>query len=235
MNLSNGLTENNLDNLTEPNKKILEKIVEHFSEIKKVMRDNDKLESELWRRSTSDVIESGETFYMRCCADYTLTFLDKLKRTFIDTDDIFLGIEKLKLKTNWNEDIHLYVEIKNNWKTQIIDFARNNLVYLYSWNYKNIRPDVIETLSTRAIPSSFFDNSDSIVSIAKRLWEGENIEKFLNNLEQLKSHNTPLWFQDFERRMNSKIKVNVEWDWHEMAVNKKNKSVSSWLYSVLST
>lgn len=100
MNLSNGLTENNLDNLTEPNKKILEKIVEHFSEIKKVMRDNDKLESELWRRSTSDVIESGETFYMRCCADYTLTFLDKLKRTFIDTDDIFLGIEKLKLKTN---------------------------------------------------------------------------------------------------------------------------------------
>lgn len=222
---------NDLDKLPEAIRWILPSVIKHFSDINKVKRDNDKVEKDLWKRKIDDVVNSWETFYMRCCVDYSLSFLEKMKKT-IPNERLFLGIEKLRI--NSSEDIHLYVEIKNNWETIIVDFARENLIYIYFWEYKNSRPDAVKTISTYSIPSWYFDGSDSVISIANKIWEWKNIEKFLGNMNNLKKINTEKRFQNFEKRMSNKIKINVEWEWYEIETNTRNKDVSEWLYSVLS-
>lgn len=223
----------NLDSLPESIKNILDFVTEHYISIKKVKRDNEKLERDLWKRNINELIESWETFYMKSCIDFTLSLLEKLKNRLSEKENIFLGIEKLKRINSGIEDIHLYVEISYNNKKLIIDFPRDNMIYLYSHDYQNIRPDIVETISTSSIPSSIFDGNDSIISIANKIGEWKNIEKFLNNLDNLKRQNTNEEFQDFEKRMNNKIKLNIEWDWHEIDIN-NDKQTSVALFSVLS-
>lgn len=108
---------------------------------------------------------------MKSCIDFTLSLLEKLKNRLSEKENIFLGIEKLKRINSGIEDIHLYVEISYNNKKLIIDFPRDNMIYLYSHDYQNIRPDIVETISTSSIPSSIFDGNDSIISIANKIGE----------------------------------------------------------------
>lgn len=223
--------DNNLDTMMESRNRLVNLIIQHFSSIRKVKRSNERLEKDLWKRDINKVIESWETFYMRSCADYSLAFITKLKENISNINKLFLGIEKLRRIKSWNEDIHLYIEILENNKKCIIDFARDNFVYIYSGNYRNSRPSLIETISTNSISSSWFNENDSIISIANKIGEWENIEKFLNNLDNLKNQNTDEQFQTFEKRMNNRIKINIEWNWYEFNFNKDK--VSDRLYSIL--
>ena len=69
----------------------------HLETLKKVRRENEKIQSEVGRRTISEILTSGETFYMGACVDSTLSFLFKLKEE-IPAEKLELGCELLKQK-----------------------------------------------------------------------------------------------------------------------------------------
>ena len=69
----------------------------HLHQLKKVRRENEKIQSEVGRRTISEILTSKETFYMGACVDSTLSFLFKLKEE-IPAEQLELGCELLKQK-----------------------------------------------------------------------------------------------------------------------------------------
>ena len=69
----------------------------HLHQLKKVRRNNEKIQKELGTRTISEILSSKETFYMGACVDSTLSFLFKLKEE-IPAEKLELGCELLKQK-----------------------------------------------------------------------------------------------------------------------------------------
>jgi hypothetical protein len=69
----------------------------HLETLKKVRRENEKIQNEVGRRTISEILASKETFYMGACVDSTLSFLFKLKDK-IPAEKLELGCELLKQK-----------------------------------------------------------------------------------------------------------------------------------------
>jgi hypothetical protein len=69
----------------------------HLHQLKKVRRNNEKIQKELGTRTISEILTSRETFYMGACVDTTLTFLQKLKE-HIPAEKLEIGCELLKQK-----------------------------------------------------------------------------------------------------------------------------------------
>ena len=69
----------------------------HLETLKKVRRENEKIQNEVGRRTISEILTSGETFYMGACIDTTLTFFRKLKER-IPAKKLEIGCELLKQK-----------------------------------------------------------------------------------------------------------------------------------------
>ena len=69
----------------------------HLEILKKVRRENEKIQNDVGRRTISEILSSKETFYMGACVDSTLSFLFKLKEE-IPAEKLELGCELLKQK-----------------------------------------------------------------------------------------------------------------------------------------
>lgn len=74
-------SKNHLSEHTESlsNDAIADLAKQQLLSLKKVKRDNDKIQNELGKRTIGEIMSSGETFYMGACVDTTLSFLMKLK------------------------------------------------------------------------------------------------------------------------------------------------------------
>ena len=77
------------------NQELAQRAEDHLHQLKKVRRENEKIQSEVGRRTISEILTSGETFYMGACVDMTLTFLQKLKE-YIPAEKLEIGCELLK-------------------------------------------------------------------------------------------------------------------------------------------
>ena len=81
----------------------------HLLQLKKVRRNNEKIQKELGTRTISEILASKETFYMGACVDSTLSFLFKLKEE-IPAEKLELGCELLKQKETWKSDFSSFFD-----------------------------------------------------------------------------------------------------------------------------
>lgn len=79
------------------NQELAQRAEDHLHQLKKVRRNNEKIQKELGTRTISEILASKETFYMGACVDSTLSFLFKLKEE-IPAGELELGCELLKQK-----------------------------------------------------------------------------------------------------------------------------------------
>lgn len=145
-------------------------------------------------------------FYMNPCFCLSLYLISKLKETYPNlAENIKLNVEIFKI--NDNPSAHAFIEIDDNkeWNHLIIDYARNNDVYIYRWKYHNysdgVQPFLKDQKETTIvnIPANTFDDKDNIVSIAKK--NEKNISKDFpwlssNLIKWMLNGRTAWWVKD---------------------------------------
>lgn len=160
--------------------------------------------------SASDIeerIKNGRwIFYMNPCLSQTLYSINKLKKTFPNlSKNANLCIEMLRLPELNIHNIHAYISITiTDIKPIIIDYASNNNVFVYQWNYSNRSSQKIETESTFTIPAYSFGENDNIFDIAKRVgiikeWDVRFNEMVDNLVKQLSKDNSESNYQNWEK------------------------------------
>ena len=108
----------------------------HLETLKKVRRENEKIQSEVGRRTISEILASKETFYMGACVDMTLTFLQKLKE-YIPAEKLEIGCELLEQNKIGNLTFHLFLIDKSTNPQRVIDFIGKNFISIYEGDYQN--------------------------------------------------------------------------------------------------
>lgn len=180
------------------NEKLVLLIIDHFRDIKKVQWSDEKIQNQLGRRSIQDILTSQETCYMGSCVDMTLSFFMKLKEKYPDLQ-LSLWCEVLRQKKNWNLALHFF--LKNENENQIIDFVRNNQVAIYHGQYANPWEKItVEHVSLFSLAWDQVQPSDSLLTLATKLWIPFSEKDFDSYLGKLKSDNTDQEFQDFSTK-----------------------------------
>ena len=161
--------------------------------------------------------------YMNPCITQTLYFINILKEEFPHlSKNMDLCIEILKLLKLNIDSVHTFIKIKiPNHEPIIIDFAHDNDVYIYQWEYTNKASSAIRTKDIYPIPVNSFTENDTIFNIAMKgeiikNWDFNPNSQELNNdffswilnsrKEQLKSHNTKHKFELWQER-NKEIRI----------------------------
>ena len=146
-------------------------------------------------------------FYMNPCLSQTLYSINKLKKTFPNlSKNTDLCIEMLKLPDLNIHNIHAYILINTpDDKPIIIDYARNNDVYVYQWDYLNRSSQKTETETTFKIPAYSFNENDNIFARSKKFWIikewDTKFSDMINNLvKQLSKDNSESNYQRWEEK-----------------------------------
>ena len=108
----------------------------HLETLKKVRRENEKIQNEVGKRTISEILTSGETFYMGACIDTTLTFFRKLKEC-IPAEKLEIGCELLKQNKIGNLTFHFFLIDKSTNPQRVIDFIGKNFISIYEGDYQN--------------------------------------------------------------------------------------------------
>lgn len=157
-------------------------------------------------RDIDERIKNGRwIFYMNPCLSQTLYSINKLKTAFPNlSKNASLCIEMLKLPNLNIHNIHTYIsiDIPNNTPI-IIDYARNNDVYVYQWEYSNRSSQKTEREKTFTIPAFSFEEKDNIFDIAKKFgiikeWDVRFNEMINNLVKQLSKDNSESNYQNWE-------------------------------------
>ena len=173
-------------------------LTEHFRDIKKVQWSNEKIQNQLGRRTLQEILESHETCYMGSCVDMTLSFFRKMKEKY-PCLNLTLWCELLKHKKSGILSLHFF--LKNEDKNQIIDFVRNNQVALYEGAYRNPWNSIIvDQVALLSLPWDQVKDTDSLLTLAHKLWIPFSEQDFQLFLNKLKSDNTDQEFQDFSKK-----------------------------------
>ena len=161
--------------------------------------------------------------YMNPCISQTLYLINKLKKQLPHlSEKMDLCVEILKLlKLNINS-VHAFIHINvPNHEPIIIDYAQDNDVYIYQWQYTNKSSHAIKTESTHIIPVNSFSENDTIFDIAVKWhvlseWDFNPSSQELHNdffswilnsrKEQLKTHNTQARFEHWQEK-NKEIRI----------------------------
>lgn len=190
----------------------------HLETLKKVRRENEKIQSEVGRRTISEILTSGETFYMGACVDSTLSFLFKLKEE-IPAEKLELGCELLKQKEAWNLTFHLFLTDHSNKPQRVIDFVGNNFVSIYEGDYQNPQEwKKITQLGKFSISGDKIEKSDSFLTIADKIGIHLPPELFQGYLAKLQQDNTPENFEQFKQNSPINIKIKKQKSSTEEAV-----------------
>lgn len=160
--------------------------------------------------SASDIeerIKNGRwIFYMNPCLSQTLYSINKLKKAFPHlSKNANLCIEMLKLPELNIYNIHAYIsiDIPGN-KPIIIDYARNNDVYIYQWDYSNRSSQKTGPWKTFIIPAFSFKEIDNIFDIAKKRkiikeWDVRFNGMISSLVKQLSKDNSESNYQNWEK------------------------------------
>lgn len=190
----------------------------HLHQLKKVRRNNEKIQKELGTRTISEILTSGETFYMGACVDTTLTFLQKLKE-HIPAEKLEIGCELLKQKETWNLTFHLFLTDHSNTPQRVIDFVGNNFVSIYEGDYQNPQEwKKITQLEKFSISGEKIEKSDSFLTIAEKMGIHLPPELFQAYLAKLQDDNTPANFEQFKQNSPINIKIKRQKSTTEEAV-----------------
>lgn len=190
----------------------------HLETLKKVRRENEKIQSEVGRRTISEILTSGETFYMGACVDSTLSFLFKLKEE-IPAEKLELGCELLKQKETWNLTFHLFLIDHSSKPQRMIDFVGNNFVSIYEGDYQNPQEwKKITQLEKFSISGEKLQKSDSFLTIADKMGILLPPELFQSYLAKLQHDNTPENFEHFKQNSPINIKIKRQKSTTEEAV-----------------
>lgn len=161
--------------------------------------------------------------YMNPCISQTLYLVNKLKKEFPHlSEKMELCIEVLKLSKLNIRSVHTFIQINlPNKEPIIIDYARDNDVYIYYWPYNNKSSHAIETESLHTIPANSFGENDNIFDMAVKSnileeWEFDEKNQQLHNdffSEILNSRKEHLISDNsksrFERRKKTHGKVRI--------------------------
>ena len=171
---------------------------------------------EIWKR-----LEKNKwIFYMRSCIPQTLYSINKIKEKFpelVNFINLYAEIYRDKeINILW---AHFFILIKVPNRSQlIIDYAHDNDVYVYSWEYSNKSEHVkTETLDFISMPATAFNEKDSIITIIETAKKSGKLDKLefnpldiLFNNEKLKKDNTP---ENFKKWLENQWgKIVVHWD-----------------------
>lgn len=190
----------------------------HLETLKKVRRENEKIQNEVGKRTISEILTSGETFYMGACIDTTLTFFRKLKER-IPAKKLEIGCELLKQKETWNLTFHLFLTDHSNKPQRVIDFVGNNFVSIYEGDYQNPQEwKKITQLGKFSISGDEIEKSDSFLTIAEKMGIHLPPELFQAYLAKLQHDNTPENFEHFNQNSPISIKIKKQKSTTEEAV-----------------
>ncbi len=116
---------------------------------------------EVWNKDVKWVL------YMNSCFCSTLYLIKKLKERHPDlAENIKLNIEILTYNNKLTA--HAFIEVENGtWKPLVIDFARDDDIYIKRWKYKNWSKGAVHHC-TITIPSNKFEDGDNIYKIADK-------------------------------------------------------------------
>ena len=179
----------------------------HLETLKKVRRENEKIQSEVGRRTISEILASKETFYMGACVDMTLTFLQKLKE-YIPAEKLEIGCELLRQNKTGNLTFHLFLTDHSNKPQRVIDFVGNNFVSIYEGDYQNPQEwKKITQLEKFSISGEKIQKSDSFLTIAEKMGIHLPPELFQSYLAKLQHDNTPENFEHFKQNSPINIKI----------------------------
>ena len=179
----------------------------HLHQLKKVRRNNEKIQKELGTRTISEILTSKETFYMGACVDSTLSFLFKLKEK-IPAEKLELGCELLKQKETWNLTFHLFLTDHSSKPQRVIDFVGNNFVSIYEGDYQNPQEwKKITQLEKFSISGEKLQKSDSFLTIADKMGILLPPELFQAYLAKLQHDNTSENFEHFKQNSPINIKI----------------------------
>ena len=190
----------------------------HLKTLKKVRRENEKIQNEVGKRTISEILTSGETFYMGACVDMTLTFLQKLKE-YIPAEKLEIGCELLKRNETWNHSFHLFLIDHSSKPQRVIDFVGNNFVSIYEGSYQNPQEwKKITQLEKFSISGEKIKESDSFLTIAEKMGIHLPPERFQAYLAKLQDDNTPENFEQFNQNSPINIKIKKQKSSTEEAV-----------------
>ena len=190
----------------------------HLKTLKKVRRENEKIQSEVGRRTISEILTSGETFYMGACIDTTLTFLQKLKE-HIPAEKLEIGCELLEQNKIGNLTFHLFLIDKSTNPQRVIDFIGKNFISIYEGDYQNPQEwKKITQLEKFSISGEKIKESDSFLTIAEKMGIHLPPERFQAYLAKLQDDNTPENFDQFNQNSPINIKIKKQKSSTEEAV-----------------
>ena len=190
----------------------------HLKTLKKVRRENEKIQSEVGRRTISEILTSGETFYMGACIDTTLTFFRKLKEC-IPAKKLEIGCELLEQNKIGNLTFHLFLIDKSTNPQRVIDFIGKNFISIYEGDYQNPQEwKKITQLEKFSISGEKIKESDSFLTIAEKMGIHLPPERFQAYLAKLQDDNTPENFEQFNQNSPINIKIKKQKSSTEEAV-----------------
>lgn len=117
----------------------------------------EQIEKEFGNRTPKQIIESGNSFYMRNCLDRTVVAMEVLKRNGFQPKML---IETLQYQGQ--EGFHFALELQAGKKLHTIDFITMEQVNIYQGTYKNARG--AKRIEIFSFPSEKF-------SMEKNLWD----------------------------------------------------------------
>ena len=226
--LADNFSEHNNSELIEKEYEALPKMIENLIKkysLKKEFYENSPDWSNLeidniCNHSAADienrVNEEKWILYMNPCITQTLYFINKLKEEFPHlSKNMDLCIETLMLAKLNIRSVHTFIQI-NTPKNEpiIIDYAHDNDVYIYQWEYRNKSSQAIKTETKdnipniRRIPVNSFGENDTIFDIAKRgnVIEEWDLEILNYRIKQLKTHNNKNRFEHWQAK-NKEIRI----------------------------
>ena len=190
----------------------------HLETLKKVRRENEKIQNEVGKRTISEILTSGETFYMGACIDTTLTFFRKLKEC-IPAEKLEIGCELLKQNKIGNLTFHLFLIDKSTNPQRVIDFIGKNFISIYEGDYQNPQEwKKITQLEKFSISGEKIKESDSFLTIAEKMGIHLPPERFQAYLAKLQDDNTPENFEQFNQNSPINIKIKKQKSSTEEAV-----------------
>ena len=190
----------------------------HLETLKKVRRENEKIQNEVGRRTISEILASKETFYMGACVDSTLSFLWKLKER-IPAKKLEIGCELLEQNKIGNLTFHLFLIDKSTNPQRVIDFIGKNFISIYEGDYQNPQEwKKITQLEKFSISGDKIEKSDSFLTIAEKMRIHLPPELFQAYLAKLQHDNTPENFEHFNQNSPINIKIKKQKSTTEEAV-----------------
>lgn len=189
------------------NSEIAQAAESHLHQIKKVRRENQKIQEELGKRSIKEIISSGETFYMGACVDMTLSFLMKLKEK-IPLEKIELSCELLRQTKTGNLTFHLFLQDYSENPVRIIDFEGSNRVKIYQWAYQNPQAWTnYSQLGMFSMNCAHISEGDSFLSLSEKMNIHLPPELFQAHIQKLQADNTEENFLNFQQSAPIEIKI----------------------------